>query len=140
MRPLGATAKCRTNATYSGLTGIVVDRCGALKVCPPLVLRTNITSVVLRRRHDTRQHINIVVRGAARTINRQESIPIQSCGIYRVTKIRSPPKSICGALIKARRLVSICALLERNAERIAKVACATDKNIAVTGHVERPVI
>jgi hypothetical protein len=48
MRPLGATESVPNQCHLLGLTGSSLILCGALKVCPPFVLRANITSVVFR--------------------------------------------------------------------------------------------
>jgi hypothetical protein len=45
---LGATANVPNQCHLLGFTGSSLILCGALKVSPPSVLRTNITSVVLR--------------------------------------------------------------------------------------------
>jgi hypothetical protein len=47
-RPFGATENVPNQCHLLLLTGSSLTRWGALKVSPPSVLRTNITSVVLR--------------------------------------------------------------------------------------------
>jgi len=47
-RPFGATENVPNQCHLLGLTGSSLILCGALKVCPPSMLRANITSVVFR--------------------------------------------------------------------------------------------
>src|SRR5438132_13424416 len=47
MRPLGATERVPNQCHLLWLMGSSLIRWGALKLCPPFVLRTNITSVPL---------------------------------------------------------------------------------------------
>src|SRR5437773_4876420 len=113
MRPLGATDSVPNQCHLLELTGSSLIRRGALKVSPPSVLRTNITSVVLRPGGTTlaSMYMLLLVAVTERSIARN-NCPSSPAGLIP-PEPRLPPMLTEVVRSKVGIWPPFCALLER---------------------------
>ena len=96
----------------------------------------HVCSAAAERLH-TCQHINIVVRGATRTINCQEALSSKPAGVNRAAKNQAAAQIHLRALIKRWCDARVLRISGANApERAGKVACAANKDVAIAGYIE----
>src|SRR5262245_62154875 len=90
-----------------------------------------------RRRH-TGQHINVVVGRATRMIDSEEKLPAKPDSIY--SELHDAATHVdWGNLIKSRCLIADLRVTRTNTVKRRARVPATDKKVAVGGHIERSI-
>src|SRR4029077_15878061 len=86
------------------IDGVVVDPVGSAERLPAVgaAHEHHVGSGVEAGRLHARQHVNIVISAAARTVHRQEKLPGQSGRVYQVAEIQVTAKIDGGGLVETR--------------------------------------
>jgi len=82
-------------------------------------------------------HVNIVIGSGAGAIHSQKDLSRKSAWIDRSAKQQAPAEINCSDLVKCWRDIWVLCIARTNAPKLAaECTSATDKQIAVAGHVE----
>ena len=122
----------------AGIDRIVIDPLRCAEACPAVgTAGEHHVGRATSGRHHTGQHINVVVGWATGTIDREEKLPAKPDSIYSALDDAATHVD-WGHLIKSRRLVPDLRIARTNTvKRRAPAGPATDKKVAVGGHIER---
>src|SRR6266480_4556363 len=140
-RESSQTTSMRPFGTLAMVSRIVVDSLRCAKGCTAIgAAREHYVRWVkaTSRRIRACQHVNVVVRGGAGTVNRYKGLPGESTGIYVAAENDAAAQIDSGNLIKSRSDVRVLCIGRTNTPKLAAYSsAAADKKVTVSGHVER---
>ena len=124
----------------AGIDRIVIDplRCAEAYPAIGTACKHYVSSIASGGPH-AGQHVNVVVRRTARAINRQEQLSAKPARIDCAAENDATAHVDWGNLIKSRRLVPDLRIARALAIKRRATEPATDKKVAVGGHIERSI-
>src|SRR5438874_998537 len=124
---------------FAGIDRIVIDPLRCAEACPAIgAAGEHHVGRATSGRHHTGQHIDVVDSRTTGAINRQEQLSVQSCWVDSPTTDGATHVD-WSDLIKNRRLAPDLRIARALAIKRGASAPATDKKVAVGGHIERSI-